>query len=213
LEGQSVEYGNAAPRCTWDFQQGAPEKNMNSVGKMEPKEKESCMQKLIEDVKFSLHETLTSLEEVWDDIGIKEEEKEVRLDTVATHIQELLTEMLNEECELKAKLELNVVEYKKELEQLYHDLHLPQKPNPKTSLVALENQLRNDVDTLNKEKHDRLKWLRRIRAEEQSICVELVMTQHEINFIGTPSLEQLRELEQNISFLKSEKSNDVNSLK
>ena len=31
------------------------------------------------------------------------------------------------------------------------------------------------------------------------------MPQHDLNFIGCPSLDQLRELEQNVKFLKAEK--------
>ena len=165
------------------------------------------MIKLVENVKFSLLETLTTLEEVWEDIGIKDDQKEQRNNTVSTHLQALLNEMLAEECDLKAKMEVRTEEYKRELEQLCNDLQLPPKQIPSdTTLVQLEIKLRNDVDTLNKEKHDRLKCLRRLRAEEQLLCEQLVMPQHEINFVGSPTLTQLRELEQNVVYLKSEKN-------
>ena len=55
------------------------------------------------------------------------------------------------------------------------------------------------------EKHDRLKTLKRLRTEETYLCDRLVMPQHDLNFIGCPSLDQLRELEQNVKFLKAEK--------
>lgn len=56
------------------------------------------------------------------------------------------------------------------------------------------------------EKHDRLKSLKRLRSDEEELCNRLVMPQHELNFQGCPSLEQLRELEQNVKFLKNEKT-------
>ena len=51
-----------------------------------------------------------------------------------------------------------------------------------------------------------MKSLKRLRSDEQELCDRLVMPQHELNFEGCPTLEQLRELEQNVKFLKSEKS-------
>ena len=117
--------------------------------------------------KTSLLETLRSLEEIWADIGLEEKQKNERLDTVRTVMEDLMKEMLAEEFELKSKMQLKVAEYEKEVEQLYVDLHLPRKVIPPgLTLVKLEIRLRNDVDTLNKEKHDRLKWFRRIRSEE-----------------------------------------------
>lgn len=164
------------------------------------------MSALMENNKFMLLEIVTQLEDIWAEIGIKEDQIEIRSQTVQTHIQDLLKEMLADEEDLKAKIKLNVNEFLIELKQLCQDLGLPEKQMPSNiSLLQLEAKLRSDVDTLNKEKHDRLKTLKRLRGEEQAMCDRLVMSQHELNFEGCPTLDQLRELEQNVKFLKAEK--------
>ena len=56
-----------------------------------------------------------------------------------------------------------------------------------------------------RKKHDRLKTLKRLRNDEQLLCERLIMPQHDLNFVGCPTLEQLRELEQNVKFLKEDK--------
>jgi hypothetical protein len=68
---------------------------------------------LIEDIKFNLEETLTKLEEIWVNIGLKDELKEGRCETVRQHVHDLLHEMLSEEYALEAKLELKVKEVRK----------------------------------------------------------------------------------------------------
>jgi len=170
-------------------------------------ERNTRMSQVVESAKFSLLEVVTQLEDIWQEIGIKEDQKEVRSDTVLQHIQDLLKEMLADEEDLRSKMKLNINEYELELSQLLQDLGLPARTTSKSlTLLQTESKLRNDVDTLNKEKHDRLKSLKRLRSDEQELCDRLVMPQHELNFEGCPTLEQLRELEQNVKFLKSEKS-------
>lgn len=169
-------------------------------------ERNTRMTKVNDNIKFSVLESITALEDIWQEIGIKEEQKEQRNNTVVEHVEDLLKEMLAEEDELKQKMYLKTEEYKRELSELCNDLGLPPKQIPSNlSLLQLEGKLRNDVDTLNKEKHDRLKSLKRLRNDEQELCDRLVMPQHELNFVGCPTLEQLRELEQNVKFLKAEK--------
>lgn len=170
-------------------------------------ERNTRMSKIREGVMFTLLESVTSLEDIWEEIGIKEDQKEQRNNTVTEHIQELLKEMLAEEDDLKSKIKIRTQEYKNELEQLCVDLAVPDKQIPTNlSLVQLESRLRNDVDLMNKEKHDRLKTLKRLRTDEMALCESLMMPQHDLNFVGCPTLEQLRELEQNVKFLKAEKS-------
>ncbi|XP_047133005.1 protein regulator of cytokinesis 1 isoform X1 [Hydra vulgaris] len=177
-------------------------------------EKNRRITSIFDNMKFSLLESVTNLEDIWESIGISEEQKDNRNKTVLDHLQQLLNEMVAEEEQLKSKMQLKVKEYQEELDQLCKDLAIPPKQIPANlSLLQLENRLRGEVDTLNKEKHDRLKSLKRIRNDEQLLCERLMMPQHELVFIGCPTLDQLRELEQNVKFLKTEKTSRMTLFK
>lgn len=45
------------------------------------------MSQVVESTKFSILETITQLEDIWQEIGIKEDQKEIRSQTVLKHIQ------------------------------------------------------------------------------------------------------------------------------
>ena len=45
------------------------------------------MSQVVESTKFSILEVITQLEDIWQEIGIKEDQKEIRSTTVLTHIQ------------------------------------------------------------------------------------------------------------------------------
>ena len=48
------------------------------------------MSQVVENAKFSLLEVVTQLEDIWQEIGIKEDQKDVRSNTVLQHIQGIL---------------------------------------------------------------------------------------------------------------------------
>ena len=123
-------------------------------------------------MKFNLEETPTKLEDIWVNIWLKDEQKDERCKTINTHIHDLLHEMLSEEFAMEAKLQVKINEYEKELEQLCLDLkeELPHRVDD-LKLAELEAKLRNEVDTLNKKKYDRLKCLQRLRDDEMELCV------------------------------------------
>ena len=50
-------------------------------------ERNTRMTKVMDSVKFSLLESMTMLEDIWDEIGIKEDQKEQRNNTVLEHLQ------------------------------------------------------------------------------------------------------------------------------
>jgi len=45
------------------------------------------MSRVVENTKFNLLENVTQLEDIWQEIGIKEDQKELRSNTVQQHIQ------------------------------------------------------------------------------------------------------------------------------
>lgn len=50
-------------------------------------ERNTRMSQVVESTKFSILETITQLEDIWQEIGIKEDQKEIRSQTVLKHIQ------------------------------------------------------------------------------------------------------------------------------
>lgn len=72
-----------------------------------------------------LQNAMETLQNIWSEIGLQEEQKEERTKTVLYHLRNLLQEMVNEEEELKSTLQANVETCTKELEMLSGELGLP----------------------------------------------------------------------------------------
>ena len=72
-----------------------------------------------------LQNAMETLQNIWSEIGLQEDQKEERTKTVLYHLRNLLQEMVNEEEELKSTLQANVETCTKELEMLSGELGLP----------------------------------------------------------------------------------------
>ena len=77
--------------------------------------------------------------------------------------------------------------------------------NPGLTVLQVEKELRSRIDHLKKEKHERLKILKTLKEEEQTLCDALCMTPYYIQSNTTPSGEQLETLRQHITKLTGEK--------
>ena len=72
-----------------------------------------------------LQNAMETLQNIWSEIGLQEDQKEERTKTVLYHLRNLLQEMVNEEEELKSTLQANVETCTKELEMLSGELGRP----------------------------------------------------------------------------------------
>ena len=72
-----------------------------------------------------LQNAMETLQNIWTEIGLEEDQKEARTKSVLYHLRNLLQEMVNEEEELKATIQANVETCTKELETLSQELGLP----------------------------------------------------------------------------------------
>lgn len=72
-----------------------------------------------------LQNAMQTLQNIWSEIGLQEEQKEERTKSVLVHLRNLLQEMVSEEEELKATLQANVETCSQELEKLSAELGLP----------------------------------------------------------------------------------------
>ena len=72
-----------------------------------------------------LQNAMQTLQNIWSEIGLEEEQKEERTKSVLFHLRTLLQQMVSEEEELKSTLQANVETCTQELEKLSEELGLP----------------------------------------------------------------------------------------
>ena len=72
-------------------------------------------------------------------------------------------------------------------------------------MLQVEKELRSKLEHFKKEKQERLKILKTLKDEEQTLCDALCMTPYYIQSNTTPSGEQLETLRQHITKLTAEK--------
>ena len=72
-----------------------------------------------------LQNAMQTLQNIWSEIGLEEEQKEERTKTVLFHLRNLLQQMVSEEEQLKTTLQANVETCTQELEKLSEELGLP----------------------------------------------------------------------------------------
>lgn len=73
------------------------------------------------------------------------------------------------------------------------------------SMVQREKELRTKLESLNREKQDRLKKLKVLKEQDQRLCDVLCCTPYYVPTNTVPSREQLHELEAHIKTLETEK--------
>ncbi|XP_015758521.1 PREDICTED: protein regulator of cytokinesis 1-like [Acropora digitifera] len=175
---------------------------------------EESMQMIKNEVYQCIQNSMETLHSIWSEIGLQEDQKKDRTETVLYHLQHLFQEMVKEEKELKSTLLANVETCTKELEILSQELQVPvYKPETQMTILMLENDLRTKVDALKLEKHDRLKNLKSLRERESEFCDRMCLSPHNLGDVNVPTMEQLKELEANVLFLHKELAKRQNSLR
>ena len=72
-----------------------------------------------------IQNSMETLHGIWTEIGLQEDQKKDRTETVLYHLRHLFQEMVKEEKELKSTLLANVETCTKELEILSQELQVP----------------------------------------------------------------------------------------
>ncbi|KAG5835165.1 hypothetical protein ANANG_G00269240 [Anguilla anguilla] len=150
------------------------------------------------------------LVDIWDSIGIMEEQRVERMEAVKKHIESLLNDMITEEAALKQRIGSNITNFQTQLENLCLEMSLePSKLEEGLTVLQKEKHLRLQVEALLKEKGERLKEVRGLQQEDEELCVELCATPYYIPTGSLPSRTQLEELRQHIQTLTQEKDSRV----
>lgn len=80
----------------------------------------------IENFQGYLNNAMAKLMSIWDEVGLKGEDVDLRRLTVVTHLKNLVDEMVKEEETTKANLFKNVAILQSELSKLCSELKVPQ---------------------------------------------------------------------------------------
>ncbi|XP_018606898.1 protein regulator of cytokinesis 1 isoform X1 [Scleropages formosus] len=153
---------------------------------------------------------MARLVDIWDSIGILEDQRVERMETVKKHIEGLLNDMITEEEALKERIEVNIISFQRQLESLYQEMSLePYKVEEGLTVLQMEKNLRLRVEALLKEKNDRLKEMRNLKQQDEELCEELCATPYYIPTGSLPSRAQLQEFRQHIKRLTEEKNTRV----
>uniref|UniRef100_A0A672RSA8 Uncharacterized protein n=1 Tax=Sinocyclocheilus grahami TaxID=75366 RepID=A0A672RSA8_SINGR len=153
-----------------------------------------------------INHSMARLVDIWDSIGIMEEQRVERMQTVKKHIDELLHSMIMEEEALRHRIRTDVITFQKQLDTLCLELGLePYKLEQDLTVLQMEKNLRCHVESLLKEKNERLRELSDLKKQDEDLCVTLCSTPYYIPSGSVPSRTQLQELQEHVEKLIKEK--------
>uniref|UniRef100_A0A8C4RHE6 Zgc:86764 n=1 Tax=Erpetoichthys calabaricus TaxID=27687 RepID=A0A8C4RHE6_ERPCA len=145
-----------------------------------------------------INQSLARLVDIWDSIGIQEAMRVERMEAVKKYDYR--------RGKFKSRIEKNIITYRKELDTLYHELSIDHyQVGISLTVLQLEKDLRIRVESLMKEKNDRLKELKSLQEEDKSLCIDLCATPYYIPTGSVPTRQQLLELQEHIKNLSVER--------
>ncbi|NWV74755.1 PRC1 regulator, partial [Dasyornis broadbenti] len=147
---------------------------------------------LAAEVVSCLNRAMAALRDIWEEIGIPEEQRLERTDVVKKHIKNLLDMMVAEEENLKERLLKNITVCRKELDTLCRELQLgPFETEEESTILQMEKNLRARVEVLQKQKRDRKQELKALQEQDRDLCGVLSTSLFSIDSGRVPSLEDL----------------------
>ncbi|XP_071369359.1 protein regulator of cytokinesis 1b isoform X2 [Centroberyx affinis] len=153
-----------------------------------------------------LNKALCHLKDIWEEIGIPEDQRLQRTNVVKNHIKGLLEMMIAEEESLKKRLISSIQACRKEMEKLCLELQLPMfEEEDSISMLQQEKDIRTRVEVLVKEKTQRMQQLKELGEQDQDLCDILCSMPYGIAPDSVPSLEQLENFRQHIASQTAEK--------
>nr|XP_038040759.1 protein regulator of cytokinesis 1 isoform X2 [Anas platyrhynchos] len=153
-----------------------------------------------------LNRALAALRDIWEEIGIPEEQRLERTDVVKKHIKSLLDMMVAEEESLKERLLKSIALCRKELDALCRELRLdPFEAEEESTILQMEKDLRTRVQVMLKQKRDRQQELKALQEQDRDLCDILCVSPFGIDSNAVPSLEELDRYRRHLASLSAEK--------
>ncbi|XP_077569273.1 protein regulator of cytokinesis 1b isoform X1 [Stigmatopora nigra] len=155
-----------------------------------------------------LNKALCHLKDIWEEIGIPEDQRLQRTNVVKNHIKGLLDMMIREEESLRNRVMTSIQDSKQELEKLCLDLQIPLfQEEVGLTMLQQEKNLRTRVDNLITEKTQRMQQLKALLEEDQELCDILCCVPFAISPNDVPSEDQLDSFKRHIANQNAEKTN------
>ncbi|TSK13513.1 Protein regulator of cytokinesis 1 [Bagarius yarrelli] len=153
-----------------------------------------------------LNKALTRLKDIWEEIGIPEDQRMQRTDAVKMHIKNLLDMMIAEEEGLKKRLLTSIESCRRELDGLCEELQLPPfEEDDGLSMLQLEKEIRMRLKVILKQKNQRVSELKNLIQQDRELCDILCDNLHPIDPDCVPSADQLHSYQQHIASRNREK--------
>ncbi|NXG57981.1 PRC1 regulator, partial [Hemiprocne comata] len=144
--------------------------------------------------------------DIWEEIGIPEEQRLERTGVVKKYMKGLLDQMVAEEERLKERLLKSIAVCRKELDTLCRELQLePFEEEEESTILQMEKNLRTRVEVMLKQKRDRKQELKTLQERDQELCDILCTTPFDINSSAVPSLEDLDRYRRHLATLTATK--------
>uniref|UniRef100_A0A3Q2PSM8 Protein regulator of cytokinesis 1b n=1 Tax=Fundulus heteroclitus TaxID=8078 RepID=A0A3Q2PSM8_FUNHE len=154
-----------------------------------------------------LNKALCRLKDIWEEIGIPEDQRLQRTDVVKNHIKNLLDMMIKEEESMKKRLLSSIQTCRTEMEKLCLQLQIPVfEEEDGISILQQEKNIRTEVEVLTKEKSRRMDQLKALLEQDQDLCDILCSLPYGLTPDSVPSLEQLENFRQHIAKQNVEKA-------
>ncbi|NXJ85048.1 PRC1 regulator, partial [Trogon melanurus] len=153
-----------------------------------------------------INRALAALRDIWEEIGIPEEQRLERTGTVKKHIKDLLDDMISEEESLKERLLRSIAMCRKELDVLCKELQMePFEVEEETTILQMEKNMRTYLKEMLKQKKDRKQELKTLQKQDEDLCEILCTTPFSIDSDAVPSLEDLDRYRHHLASLSAEK--------
>ncbi|XP_051236662.1 protein regulator of cytokinesis 1 isoform X2 [Dicentrarchus labrax] len=139
-----------------------------------------------------LNRALFRLQDIWEEIGIPEEQRLQRTNDVHKHIKGLLDLMIAEEEELKKRLLRDIESHLKELNHLCSELQLPPfEEEDGCTMLQMEKNSRTRLEVMKEQKKKRMEELKGLVGKDRELCDIMCTTPFCIDQDSIPSLPQL----------------------
>ncbi|XP_026123772.1 protein regulator of cytokinesis 1-like isoform X1 [Carassius auratus] len=153
-----------------------------------------------------LNKALCHLKDIWEEIGIPEDQRLERTNVVKNHVKSLLDMMIAEEESLRKRLTTSIEKCQNDLSKLCLELQLPPFQEDRSgTMLQQEKDLRTHLEVMLKEKNERMQALKVLTEQDQDLCDLLCFQPFSISADSVPSLDELEHFRQHISSLTAEK--------
>ncbi|XP_029010034.1 protein regulator of cytokinesis 1-like isoform X2 [Betta splendens] len=155
-----------------------------------------------------LNRALVKLQDIWEEIGIPEEQRLQRTNDVHKHIKGLLDLMIAEEEQLQKRLLQSIESCRKELNILCSELQLPPfEEEDGCTMLQIEKNNRTRLEMMKEHKKQRMEELKGLIVKDRELCDIMCTTPFSIDRDTVPSLKELELYRAYLDDLAKEKDN------